>query len=207
MKHPLQTALVLFLFTAPVWSQTATNLALFGTNNPAPFVSSFEVDGGFTTAPFSQDDTTLTLVTPFAGTENLFGVFGSLASPATFDWSSEAELALSVSAATAPTALLFVDFFASDLFTVLANAQLDLGSITAVPSSVSFDFQNGTSIGDLTNVSALFFTWGGASGDASDVTIGAIQAVPEPSTWAMLIFAGVLIGGVVWRRRRLATVR
>lgn len=202
MKNLLSACSALVVFTSPLWSQTATNLAFFGTNNPSPFVSSFEVDSGFTDAPYSQADASLTLGTPFSSGQTLFGAFGSLAAPDVFDWSSLDKLALSLSATTAPTALLFVDFFASDLFTVLANAELNLASIGSTPTSVEFEFLNGTAINDLTSVSALYFVWGGDSVSGNDVTINSIQAVPEPGTWAMLIFGGVVCGIVVWRRQR-----
>src|SRR6185437_1876496 len=39
-----------------------------------------------------------------------------------------------------------------------------------------------------------------------DPAVGAISAVPEPSTWAMMIFGFVGIGAMTYRRRKAATL-
>jgi len=207
-KIALFTVTLLLAVLAPQASaQTATNLAYFGTNNPVGFPSLFEIEPTFTDAGYTQTANTLTLTAPFDGNTTLFGAFGSLATPFSFDWSGTQALALSLSAPTAPPVFLFVTFYAPDLATVLAEAELDVSTVLSTPASFALDFTTGD-VADLNDVAAVYFKWGGdsASND-NDLTIHSIQAVPEPSTWALLLFGAALFGGLAWRRHRLAAAR
>lgn len=206
----LGIALATFALGAlPLRSQAATNLAFLGTDNPSPFPSFIVDTEFFTTAPYTQGSSTLTLNVPFTGGQTLFGVFGSVELPFSFDWSGEEKIALSLSATLPPITLLTVDFYASDLVSVLASAEVAVGGIGSSPTTVEFDFGLDDSIADLTNVAALFFIWGGDSFNGppvntadTAVTIHSIQAVPEPSTYALLLAAGCGLGGWLIRRRR-----
>jgi hypothetical protein len=207
-KIALFTVTLLLAVLAPQASaQTATNLAYFGTNNPVGFPSLFEIEPTFTDAGYTQTANTLTLTAPFDGNTTLYGAFGSLATPFSFDWSGTQALALSLSAPTAPPVFLFVSFYAPDLTTVLAEAELDVSTVLSTPASFALDFTTGD-VADLNDVAAVYFKWGGdsASND-NDLTIHSIQAVPEPSTWALLLFGAALFGGLAWRRHRLAAAR
>jgi hypothetical protein len=207
-KIALFTVSLLLAVLAPQASaQTATNLAYFGTNNPVGFPSLFEIEPTFTDAGYTQTADTLTLTAPFDGNTTLYGAFGSLATPFSFDWSGTQALALSLSAPTAPPVFLFVSFYAPDLATVLAEAELDVSTVLSTPASFALDFTTGD-VADLNDVAAVYFKWGGdsASND-NDLTIHSIQAVPEPSTWALLLFGAALFGGLAWRRHRLAAAR
>lgn len=186
----------------PALSQTATNIGFLGTSS-----SPFEVDteSGFTTAGFTQGATTLTLTMPFANGQTLFGAFGSLNVPLSLDWSSYEDIAFSLSATVPTSASLGIDFYASDLATVLAKATLPNGGMApSATNSIVLQFTEGT-IADLTNVGGLFMTWAGdySAGPPADsaITIHSIQAVPEPSTWALLSATALVFGLVVWRRR------
>jgi hypothetical protein len=207
-KIALFTVSLLLAVLAPQASaQTATNLAYFGTNNPVGFPSLFEIEPTFTDAGYTQTANTLTLTAPFDGNTTLFGAFGSVATPFSFDWSGAQALALSLSAPTAPPVFLFVSFYAPDLATLLAEAELDVSTVLSTPASFALDFTTGD-VADLNDVAAVYFKWGGdsASND-NDLTIHSIQAVPEPSTWALLLFGTALFGGLAWRRHRLAAAR
>jgi hypothetical protein len=207
-KIALFTVSLLLAVLAPQASaQTATNLAYFGTNNPVGFPSLFEIEPTFTDAGYTQTADTLTLTAPFDGNTTLYGAFGSLATPFSFDWSGTQALALSLSAPTAPPVFLFVSFYAPDLTTVLAEAELDVSTVLSTPASFALDFTTGD-VADLNDVAAVYFKWGGdsASND-NDLTIHSIQAVPEPSTWALLLFGAALFGGLAWRRHLLAAAR
>jgi len=207
-KIALFTVTLLLAVLAPQASaQTATNLAYFGTNNPVGFPSLFEIEPTFTDAGYTQTANTLTLTAPFDGNTTLFGAFGSLATPFSFDWSGTQALALSLSAPTAPPVFLFVTFYAPDLATVLAEAELDVSTVLSTPASFALDFTTGD-VADLNDVAAVYFKWGGDSvSNDNDLTIHSIQAVPEPSTWALLLFGAALFGGLAWRRHRLAAAR
>ena len=207
-KIALFTVTLLLAVLAPQASaQTATNLAYFGTNNPVGFPSLFEIEPTFTDAGYTQTADTLTLTAPFDGNTTLYGAFGSLATPFSFDWSGTQALALSLSAPTAPPVFLFVTFYAPDLATVLAEAELDVSTVLSTPASFALDFTTGD-VADLNDVAAVYFKWGGDSvSNDNDLTIHSIQAVPEPSTWALLLFGAALFGGLAWRRHRLAAAR
>ena len=207
-KIALFTVSLLLVLLAPQASaQTATNLAYFGTNNPVGFPSLFEIEPTFTDAGYTQTANTLTLTAPFDGNTTLYGAFGSLATPFSFDWSGTQALALSLSAPTAPPVFLFVTFYAPDLATVLAEAELDVSTVLSTPASFALDFTTGD-VADLNDVAAVYFKWGGDSvSNDNDLTIHSIQAVPEPSTWALLLFGAALFGGLAWRRHRLAAAR
>lgn len=189
------TLALIFAAVSPAWSQTATNLAFFGTNS-----TPFQIDGGFTSASYSQGSSTLTLNVPFSGGQTLFGAFGLPGSPVSFDWSGETELALSLSATVPPAVLLNLDFTASDLVTVLASAEVGVGGIGSTPTTVVMNFTSGD-ISALNDVAAIYFIWGGDSltGDTA-VTIHSIQAVPEPTTWAMIVAAAAVFALLGWRR-------
>jgi hypothetical protein len=80
-------------------------------------------------------------------------------------------------------------------------------SATSTSSFVAFSslFQSGTD--DFSEVSAMQMTWdGGATGNIN-VVIEGVGVVPEPSTWALLLCGGVLLGGLAWRRRCAAARR
>jgi hypothetical protein len=207
-KIALFTVSLLLAVLAPQASaQTATNLAYFGTNNPVGFPSLFEIEPTFTDAGYTQTADTLTLTAPFDGNTTLYGAFGSLATPFSFDWSGTQALALSLSAPTAPPVFLFVSFYAPDLATLLAEAELDVSTVLSTPASFALDFTTGD-VADLNDVAAVYFKWGGDSvSNDNDLTIHSIQAVPEPSTWALLLFGAALFGGLAWRRHRLAAAR
>jgi hypothetical protein len=207
------TIRVLFIFIVlgaalPARSQTATNLALLGTNNPSPFVSSFVVDTeSFTTAAYTQGNSTLTLNVPFLNGQTLLGAFGSLETPVPFDWSGEEQIALSLSANVAPNVSLRIEFLGAD-YDTLSVAQVVIGGIAATPTTVEFDFEDGYSIQDLSGVNYLYFFWGGDSYNGpiapidTAVTIHGFQAVPEPSTFALLAMVAGAWGAWAVRRRR-----
>ena len=194
-------SLLLAVLAPQASAQTATNLAYFGTNNPVGFPSMFEIEPTFTDAGFTQTADTLTLTAPFTGNTTLFGAFGSVATPTSFDWTGTQALALSLSAPSAPPVFLFVWFYAPDLSTLLAEAELDASTVLSTVSSVSMDFTSG-SIADLNDVGAIYFKWGGDSvSNDNDLTIHSIQAVPEPSTWALLLTSAAAIALFTWRKK------
>jgi hypothetical protein len=199
MKYLPALLVAVGLTVSTSWSQTTT-LATFGTDEP------FVIDPEFGDLDYTQGAATITLNTPFAAGQIIFGAFGSLtpAEATIYDWSAVDELALSLSSIVPPQAFLTLDFVGPDLLTVIATASVPVGGISGTPSSVLLEFSSG-SIGDLTEVGGLYFAWDGDSSEGETaVTVHSIQAVPEPSTWALLGLGAALLGVVVWRRRGTA---
>ena len=201
MKLPflLITAVTsLVLAASPVVAQTNT-LAPLGTDN-------FTVDGGSTTASYSQTTTNLSLVSPFGFGDTLGGVFTTA-----YDWSaysnaSSFTFGLFMSAAGASPGTPFtVEFFNSALDTIVNTYTGDasgLGaSLTFVPMSLSFPGS-----GDFSSIGGMQFTWDSDGTGTVVVDSVAVSLVPEPTTWAMLAFGAALFGGLAFRRR-LAAVR
>ena len=193
----LLTLLTLSFAAVPAFAQT--NLAALGTDN-------FTVDGGSTTAGYSQTTTNLTLVSPFALGDTLGGVFTT-----GYDWSAYSNtnnftFGLFMSAAAASPGIPFtVEFFNGALDTIVNTYSGDASglsaSLTFVPMSLSLPGS-----GDFSSIGGMQFTWDGGGTGTVVVDSIAVSVVPEPTTWAMLAFGAALFGGLALRRR-LAAVR
>jgi hypothetical protein len=193
----LLTLLTLSFAAVPAFAQT--NLAALGTDN-------FTVDGGSTTAGYSQTTTNLTLVSPFALGDTLGGVFTTA-----YDWSAYSNtnnftFGLYMSAAGASPGIPFtVEFFNGALDTIVNIYSGDASglstSLTFVPMSLSV-----AGSGDFSSIGGMQFTWDGGGTGTVVVDSIAVSVVPEPTTWAMLAFGAALFGGLALRRR-LAAVR
>ncbi len=201
MKHPflLITAVTSLIFAvSPVAAQTNI-LAPLGTDN-------FTVDGGSTTASYSQTTTNLTLVTPFTLGDTLGGVF-----PTAYDWSaysnaSSFTFGLFMSAAGASPGIPFtVEFFNGALDTIVNTYTGDASGLSASPVFVPMSLSLPGSE-DFSSIGGMQFTWD--SGGTGTVVVDsiAVSVVPEPTTWAMLALGATLFGGLALRRR-LAAVR
>ena len=193
----LLTLLTLSFAAVPAFAQT--NLAALGTDN-------FTVDGGSTTAGYSQTTTNLTLVSPFALGDTLGGVFTT-----GYDWSAYSNtnnftFGLFMSAAGASPGIPFtVEFFNGALDAIVNTYSGDASglstSLTFVPMSLSLPGS-----GDFSSIGGMQFTWDGGGTGTVVVDSIAVSVVPEPTTWAMLAFGAALFGGLALRRR-LAAVR
>ena len=201
MKHQflLITAVTSLIFAvSPVAAQTNI-LAPLGTDN-------FTVDGGSTTASYSQTTTNLTLVTPFTLGDTLGGVF-----PTAYNWSaysnaSSFTFGLFMSAAGASPGIPFtVEFFNGALDTIVNTYTGDASGLSASPAFVPMSLSLPGS-GDFSSIGGMQFTWD--SGGTGTVVVDsiAVSVVPEPTTWAMLALGATLFGGLALRRR-LAAVR
>lgn len=194
----LLALLTLSFAAAPALAQTNT-LAALGTDN-------FTVDGGATTAAYSQTATTLTLVSPFTLGDTLGGVFSS-----TYDWSAYSNtnnftFGLYMSTAGASPGIPFnVELFNAAL-DVIATYSGDAAGLGASSTFIPMSFQVGGGSGDLSSIGGMQFTWNGGGTGTVVVDSIAVAVVPEPTTWAMLAFGAALFGGLALRRR-LAAVR
>ena len=201
MKNPflLVAAAASLIFAAsPVAAQTNI-LAPLGTDN-------FTVDGGSTTAAYSQTATNLTLVSPFTLGDTLGGVFSS-----TYDWSAYSNAStftfgLFMSAAGASPGIPFtVEFYNGALDVIVNTYSGDASGLSTSPTFVPMSLSLAGS-GNFSSIGGLQFTWDGGGTGTVVVDSIAVSVVPEPTTWAMLVFGGVLFGGLALRRR-LAAVR
>lgn len=186
------TAVTLLSFAATSHAQTLT---LLGSDD-------FTIDGGGTTASYTQDATTLTLVSPFALGDTIGGIFGTI-----YDWSAYSDsslytfgLLLSAPGAS-PNIGFTVEFFNGALDEIVNGYQggaSGLGTTAIfVPLAISAPGSD-----DFSTIGGLQFTWD-SPGTGTVVVEGvAVQAVPEPSTWALIGLAAAMLGGRVIAKRR-----
>ena len=104
---------------------------------------------------------------------------------------------------TNPNMTFGVEFY-NPLFEVISSYEGSTAGASSTPTIVDLNFLSfGPGGGDFSQVAGMQFTWNTA--DSINVNIQNV-AVPEPSTWAMLVLGAVLFGGLALRRR-LAAVR
>ena len=199
MKKPLLlvAAAASLIFAASPGAAQTNILAPLGTNN-------FTVDGGSTTASYSQTATNLTLVTPFTVGDTLGGVFSTAYNWSAYSNTNSFTFGLLMSATGASPGIPFtVEFFNAALDTIVNTYTGDASGLSASPAFVTMSLSLPGS-GDFSSIGGMQFTWDG--GGTGTVVVDSVAVVPEPTTWAMLIFGGVLFGGLALRRR-LASVR
>lgn len=197
-KSPIVVLSVILLgFATPSHAQTLT---LLGTDD-------FSVDDGSTTAGYSQTASSLTFNSGFGLGATLGGLFNS-----SFDWSGVVDFAFTMSiSGLDPQSGFTVEFYDSSVLTDPGTA------VVAVYKGASSSAGSSPTLVDLTldqvlngnynDVLGMQFTWDSpAAGGSGSVTVNSIDAVPEPTTWAMLLFGAALFGGLAFRRR-LAAVR
>ena len=199
-KTPLLLIVLLTASLRPAPGLAQTNaLASLGSGN-------FAVDAGSTTIAYTQSSNNLTLGSPFILGDTLGGIFTNA-----YDWSAYSDtntyqFGLFMSApAASPVAGFTIEFFNGALDAVVNAYQGSAFGLTTNPTFVPVDLSVlGTD--DFSSIGGLQFTWDVPGSGAATLEGVAVTVVPEPSTWAMLILGGLLVGGVTLRRR-LAMVR
>ena len=118
----------------------------------------------------------------------------------TFDFASKGDLALGLIAPLdgAPTGFQQIDFTATVDGTEVVNK-----SFTSLAAANAF-FDNGVvNLGAVSGVADVVFSYdlvaGGSGGYGMDLAFGG--AVPEPSTWAMMVIGFAGLGYAGYRRR------
>jgi hypothetical protein len=198
---------VLISVSKPAAAQT--NLASLGTDN-----FSLLLEENITVA---QSSTSLTNVAPI----NLSALFAGSFVNVDTDWSAYGDsniwtfgLYMSTPGVN-PNLPFTVSFFkvlpplepgGDPIYELINSYQGTTETATTTSSFVEFSnlFQSGTD--DFSEVSAMQLGWDGSATGNVNVVIEGVGVVPEPSTWALLVCAGALLGGVAWRRR-LAVAR
>ena len=155
-------------------------------------------------ASVTQTATNLTSISP----QTFGGIFaGEFA--VSYNWSSFADtnnwtfgLLMSVPGAN-PLATFTVEFYESDLLTIIAEYQ---GGTALATSNTSFVPLGLSAIGssNYSDVKAFQLTWDASGTGNVVINDVAVALVPEPSTWALLVTASVLSAFLAWRRRSLA---
>jgi len=163
----------------------------------------FNVEDGVTTAGYSQTDSALTLNSGFSLGSTLGGLFNS-----SFDWSGVVEFGLNAFVTgTNPQAAFSIEFYDSSVLTEpetaiiarFSGASSDAGSSATIVTLTLEELLNG----NFNDVVGLQFTWDTpAPGGSGSMTINSIEAVPEPSTWALIGLAAAIFGGRVLAKRR-----
>jgi hypothetical protein len=201
MQNPfllLAAATSLIFAASPLAAQTNT-LAPLGTDN-------FTVDGGSTTASYSQTATNLTLITPFGIGDTLGGVFSTAYNWSAYSNTNNFTFGLFMSAAGASPGIPFtVEFFNGALDTIVNTYTADASGLNSSPTFVAMSLSLAGS-GDFSSIGGMQFTWDGGGTGTVVVDSIAVSVVPEPTTWALLVLGVALFGGLALRRR-LAPVR
>lgn len=168
----------------------------------------YNVDGGSTTAGYSQSASSLTFDAGFGLGDTLGGLFN-----ASFDWSAVTDFGLTMSiAGVNPVAPFSVEFYDSSVLVdpvtaVVARYQGTSSPAGSSPTIVTLTLDQVFN-GNYNDVLGMQFTWDSdAPGGSGSVTVDSIDAVPEPTTWAMLVFGAALFGGLALRRRLAAARR
>ena len=176
-----------------------TQLASLGTNN-------FNVLVTLGMTP-QQSATSLTNV-PTITLGGLFG--GSFTNLISSNWSAYSDtniwtfgLFMSVPGAN-PDVPFTVEIFNST-FNLINAYQGTTVDATSSSSFVEFDTLSLAGSGDFSSVGGFQLTWDGDV--TSTIVIDGVGVVPEPTTWAMLIFGAALLGGLAVRRRLSAARR
>jgi hypothetical protein len=183
--------LAMVLSSAPSAS-AQTDLLTLGT-------TTFTIDTGGSTGPYSQTTTTLV----WNGAITLGDVVYN-SNDLGLNWDSIPAFTIKMSllsgaAQTIPFNIQFADSVGSELATFTGDTSLltTIGQTSAVPLTLS------GLRGDLSAISFINITWDGASTGSYSADMKSI-AVPEPSTYALLAMSGLALGGYAMRRRRRA---
>jgi hypothetical protein len=185
MKQLLTTAILTTTLATSAFAQI--DLVSLGS-------STFTVDPGATTASYTQSGSGIIFNGTYALGDTLGGTF------ATQDWSNPAytEFGVTMTLTGSNPNLPFSVQFYDAAFNVIntyggTTVPLVAGSPTYTPLSLNIP---GTGI--LTSVAGVQFTLDG--GGAINTTVETVSAVPEPSTYALLVLGGLALSAYRLRR-------
>lgn len=194
-KAPALLPVLLSLYFSAAAAEAQTNsLAPLGSDN-------FTIDGGSTTIAYTQSTTNLTLASSITLGDTLGGVF-----PTAYNWSAYSDtnnfsFGLYMSAPGASPNIGFTIEFFNGALDAIVNAYQ--GSASGLGTSPTFVPVTLSALGtdDLSSIGGIQFTWDSPGTGTVVLDSVGVAVVPEPTTWAMLVFGAVLLGGLAWRRR------
>jgi autotransporter-associated beta strand protein len=151
-------------------ASAAESLASLGTDN-------FTVNTEYSTAPFSQSATALTLNSGFVFGDLVVGQFVSI-----YDWSSIASFGLFMSATGESSNINFtIEFLDASLSFVINGYQGVVSALGSSPTFVPVTFsQAGTGL--MSAVGGLLFTWDVPTG--GPVVLHSVAGSPPPVLWS-----------------------
>jgi hypothetical protein len=197
-KAPALLLTLLSLSAATARAQT-TPLAPLGSDN-------FTIDGGSSTIAYTQSTTNLTLASSITLGDTIGGVFSTA-----YDWSAYSDtnsfsfgLLMSAPGAS-PNTGFTIEFFNGALNQIVNAYQGAASGLSTTPTFVPV-ILSAPGTGDLSSIGGMQFTWDSPGTGTVVLDSVAVAVVPEPTTWAMLLFGAALFGGLALRRR-LSTVR
>ena len=201
-KAPTYLAAIAALLFAGIQAQAQTNLANLGSNNFGVILSD--------NANVTQTATSLTF-SPTA----LGGLFGGIytnsftSNAISYNWSAYSDtnvwsFGLFMSVPAAGTNAPFTVEFYNSLFDLVARYQ-GASPSDATPSFVAMSSVPGIGSGNFTDIGGFQMSWD--TSETGSVVVESVGVVPEPSTWALLVFGSATVVFVAFRRRSLAKAR
>lgn len=194
----MKNLLTLFAVLTTAFAAKASYVDLVSFGN-----SDFSVDGGATTATYTQSASGLN----FSGTVVLSDTLGGTFNAAPLNWNSynpSTDFAVKLSVVGANPALPFTLTLFDSSFNLANFTGFTSGATTDsyVPLTLSGPVDPAVTAA-LSAAAGAQLTWDGG-GTSVNVTVQSFSAVPEPSTYALLSLAGLALGGYAMRRRRRA---
>lgn len=181
------------------------DLTTFGSND-------YLVDGGSTTATYSQGSSSLTFnYSPgFGDTIGGQTVVGGV-TPTILDWSAYTNPAsytgfgITMSLIGTNNNIPFTLALLDDSFATVASYQGSTAGLSSTPSIAPLSLTPGGNA-NFASIAGMQFTWDGPGSQAVNTTLTTMVAiaVPEPSTYFLLAISGVALGSYVMRRRKRA---
>lgn len=159
--------------------------------------ASYTIEPSVSIGTYTQDASGTRFTPSVALGDTVGGTFGPL------DWSSYSNLTSSIYLKIAftganPLLPMTVQIFTSD-FSLSNTYQGTTSPITESPNYFKFDLVGASTPAVLAGAGGAQITWDGGSN--VNANLEAIATVPEPSTYALLVLAGLAVGAYRLRRR------